>query len=76
MEILNSILKETENDDSSQKGLEKLVGRKFYAIPVTDEDGENYEDGQLGEELNKPSDPVDDENGNLEKKLRKQQKEG
>ena len=65
----NSILKETENDDSRQEGQEKLVGRKFYdmnlfAIPVTDEDGENYEDGNLGEELNKPADPENDENTN------------
>ena len=65
MEILNSILKETENDDSRQKGLEKLVGRKLCSIPVTDEDGENYENGNLGEELNKPLDPVDDEKANL-----------
>ena len=67
----------TENDDSSQKGLEKLVGGEFYGMgPVAGEDGENDEDGNLGEELNKPSDPVDDENANLEDKLRKQQKEG
>ena len=48
----------------------------LFAIPVTDEDGENYEDGNLGEELNKPADPVDDENANLEEKLRKKQKGG
>ena len=77
MEILNSILKETENYDSSQKGLEKLVGGDFYGMcPVAGEDGENDEDGNLGEELNKPADPVDDEIAGLEEKLRKQEKEG
>ena len=77
MEILNSILKETENDDSSQKGLEKLVGGEFYGMgPVAGEDGENDEDDNLGEELNKPEDKVDDENADLEEKLRKQEKEG
>ena len=53
------------------------MGGEFYGMgPVAGEDGENDEDGNLGEELNKPADPVDDENANLEGKLRNQQKEG
>ena len=36
----------------------------LVAIPVTDEDGENDEDDNLGEELNKPADPENDENAN------------
>ena len=78
---MNSILKDTENDDSSQKGLEKLVGRKFhgmnlFASPMTEEDGENDEDGNQGEEQNKPADPVDEENADLEGEFRKQENEG
>ena len=54
-----------------------MVGGEFYGMgPVAGEDGENDEDGNLGEEQNKPADPVDDENANPEEKLRKQQKEG
>ena len=54
-----------------------MVGGEFYGMgPVAGEDGENDEDGNLGEELNKPADPVDDENANLEGELRNQQKEG